>query len=188
MRTDAGSVSMASPRRAPPGPAADPRPGTPGDPHPMAPDEVDFDRGPAPAVQVRQAHGMEAHWRRRAAVNSPRPPGDPLGSHPVAPREPGQRFATGPPGLDHHPLLGLAPIPSAHHRRDVRLPRHPRLLSRPSSGRESIAQGGASRKHGKDGRLLTRRVCWRICRWQSSVRSLTSWAASKLGSKGRRRG
>jgi hypothetical protein len=61
-----------------------------GDPHPMAPDEVDFDRGPAPAVQVRQAHGTEAHSRRRAPRDPPRPPGDPRGAQPVAPREPSQ--------------------------------------------------------------------------------------------------
>jgi len=83
-------------------------------------------------------------------------PGDPRRAQPVAPREPSQRLATGPPGLDHHPRLGLAPIPSAHHRRDARLPRHPHLLSRPSAGGENIAQGGAPRKHGKGGRLQCR--------------------------------
>ena len=35
---------------------------------------------------------------------------------------------------------------------------------------------------------LTRRVCCRICRWQSSVRSLSSWAASELGCRARRWG
>ena len=38
----------------------------------MAPDEVDLDRGPAPVVTGRQAHGMEAHWRRvNPASDSP---------------------------------------------------------------------------------------------------------------------
>src|SRR6516165_1778346 len=126
MRTDAGSVSMASPRRARPGPAADPRPGTPGGPAPDGPRRGGFRSRPRSrrpsSPGARDGSALAPACRRQFASPTRRSAGIPprgaartrpairhWPARPRPPPAPRPRANTGGPP----PPRGPSPSPSA---------------------------------------------------------------------------